>query len=233
MVGGLWPSPSCSATAPRPRIFAYSIPTSIAPEPTTWRLTRALLTWLRASRYWEPDGDCADFFLVPTHPSSAGGDAGVARMFSFIRSRWPYWNRTRARGEARHLLLLPCDHGAGDCESPPRPPGSRAGGSASPSDGRVGAPAGAYGRPMRPLKWAHLDRASHAPRERERPIAAWGGKEWELLNPASVPQRPRLEPAPRPSAPTPLPLARSTRRCRLGAFGPLPPAPPVSSSSSM
>ena len=148
----------CSATAPRPRVFAYSIPTSVAPAPTTWRLTRALLTWLKASRYWEPDGDCADFFLVPTHPSS-GGDASVARMFSFLRARWPYWNRTRAEGEARHLMLLPCDHGAGDC---------------------------AYGRPLRPLKWAHLGVGRPPRNSRDEAIAAWGGLEWELINPASV-----------------------------------------------
>ena len=160
----------CDATLPRPRVFTYSLPRHIAPVPTAWRMLRGLNTWLQASRYSEPDGDCADFFLVPSHPSR-GDDAGVARMFGYIRGQWPYWNRTVERGLARHLLMLPCDHGAGDC---------------------------AYSRPMVPYKWAHLSppgRFSGAeqengkpyrrPRPHEQPIADWGGLAWEQLNPAS------------------------------------------------
>ena len=136
----------CSADAPRPRVYAYAIPQSLAPEPTRLRLVRGLLTWLQASRFYETNGDCADYFLVPTH--SNGGDAGVASMFTYIRTRYPYWNRTMRLGQARHLIMLPCDHGAGDC---------------------------AYSRPMVPNKYTWLDQpSSRAHRGKpEQAIAQW------------------------------------------------------------
>ena len=50
---------------------------------------------------------------LPVGPSP--GDLRVARAFEYIRSRFPFWNRTVRSGHPRHLMLLPCDHGPGDC----------------------------------------------------------------------------------------------------------------------
>ena len=125
----------CGADRARPRVYAYDIPAHIAPAPTRWRLVRGLLTWLQASRFYERDGDCADYFLVPTHPNK-NGDAGVSLMFDYIRSHHPFWNRTQRLSQARHLLMLPCDHGAGDC---------------------------AYSRPMVPNKYTWIDQSAGAP----------------------------------------------------------------------
>ncbi|KAL1520662.1 hypothetical protein AB1Y20_022234 [Prymnesium parvum] len=146
----------CDASRPRPRVFTYHLPAHIAPPASAWRLARPLVEWVRASRFHEADGACADFFLVPSHPSKSD-DAAVARLFGYIRAAWPWWNLTAGRGLARHLLLLPCDHGPGDC---------------------------AFSRPIAPNKWAHLSPRRRR-RAAEDPLAAWGGAAWELLNPAS------------------------------------------------
>ena len=74
-------------------------------------------------------GNCADYFYIPHFPPSRDangrdvGDAQVTRIFSHIRSRYPFWNRTLRAGQARHFALLPCDHGPGDCafDRPLRP----------------------------------------------------------------------------------------------------------------
>ena len=104
---------------------------SCIPARTRSARTQALNSWVRASGHHEVDGDCADYFLVPTHPEGGSvkpttGDRATAALFSHLRVRWPYWNRSAAAGEARHFWLLPCDHGPGDC---------------------------AYSRPIRPLKY--------------------------------------------------------------------------------
>ncbi|KAL3910582.1 MAG: hypothetical protein SGPRY_009002, partial [Prymnesium sp.] len=130
---------------------------------------RALLSWIQASPYHETDGDCSDFFVVPSHHPK-NEDAFVAQLFGYIRATWPWWNRTVEQGLARHILLLACDHGAGDC---------------------------AYSRPIVPYKWAHLspaseqtksilaERAWRRSRRFSQAVADWGGIGWELLNPAS------------------------------------------------
>ena len=39
----------------------------------------------------------------------------MSRIFAHLRDRYPFWNRTVAASTPRHLMLLPCDHGPGDC----------------------------------------------------------------------------------------------------------------------
>ena len=89
----------------------------------------------------------------------------IARIFHYLRSRWPWWNRTADAGQARHVLLLPGDHGPGDT---------------------------GYDRPIYPHKWSptdsdaaqdrrnHVWNGSHAAEIRR----LWGAG-WEALNPAS------------------------------------------------
>ena len=68
------------------------------------------------------------------HPSHSNcrslGDVRIARIFHYLRSRWPWWNRTADAGQARHVLLLPGDHGPGDT---------------------------GYDRPIYPHKWSPTD----------------------------------------------------------------------------
>jgi hypothetical protein len=110
----------------RPRVYVYELPPHLLPPPTSWRHVLALKAWVENSRYYEKNPFCADWFLVPSHPAnreqnvgSTGhvdvGDLRVAQAFGYIRDRFPFWNRTARLGVARHLVLLPCDHGPGDC----------------------------------------------------------------------------------------------------------------------
>ena len=109
----------CNASAPSPRVYVYHLPrASFAPATSYWRNARALVSWVTGSAHHESDGDCADYYLVPTHPVkrlNVSRDVLVGRLFGHIRATWPWWNRTVRAGEARHLWLLPCDHGPGDC----------------------------------------------------------------------------------------------------------------------
>jgi hypothetical protein len=153
-----------------PRVFIYPLNYSLVQRPPVWRNVRTFAKWVEDSPFHEVDGDCADYFLVPSHPPGGdahGGDAAVARLFDDIRTRWPYWNRTVERGIARHFWLLPGDHGPGDS---------------------------GYSRPAFPNKYS-----GPRPRRRpgqDNPTTADGervdqyvwrtwGAGWEALNPAS------------------------------------------------
>ena len=106
----------------RPRIYWYRGPIPPWRNESNWRF-RNLRPLLEESIYHEPDGNCADFFIVSNHADygSATASYGVLRqdnakvvaMFAHIRSAWPWWNRTA--GVRRHFVLTPCDHGPGDC----------------------------------------------------------------------------------------------------------------------
>ena len=173
--------PHCNSAAPSPRIFIYEnlhrvpggapsetgAPRNLLPPPNLWRNSRHVTDWIRASAHNELDGDCADYFLLPGYPPNrfGEGDLGIARLFDHIRQTWPYWNRTVAAGTARHLWMLPCDHGPGDC---------------------------GYDRPLLPNKYStERPRCSAGPSQRCSTSARaeierlWGGGRWEQLNPAS------------------------------------------------
>ena len=106
----------CELSKP-PRIFIY-------PQLPQWgavwngRLT-PLHDHLRRSQHYTADGSCADFFVVSNHQKPGGkmgkSSAMVAASFEWLAQKWPYWNQTAGRGLVRHLLLMPCDHGPGDC----------------------------------------------------------------------------------------------------------------------
>ena len=173
--------PRCNSAAPSPRIFIYEnlhrvpggapsetgVPRNLLPPPNLWRNSRHVTDWVRASAHNELDGDCADYFLLPGYPPNrfGEGDLGIARLFDHIRQTWPYWNRTVAAGTARHLWMLPCDHGPGDC---------------------------GYDRPLLPNKYStERPRCTAGPSQRCSTSARaeierlWGGGRWEQLNPAS------------------------------------------------
>ena len=173
--------PHCNSAAPSPRIFIYEnlhrvpggapsetgVPRNLLPPPNLWRNSRHVTDWVRASAHNELDGDCADFFLLPGYPPNrfGEGDLGIARLFDHLRRTWPHWNRTVAAGTARHLWMLPCDHGPGDC---------------------------GYDRPLLPNKYTtERPRCSAGPSQRCSTSARaeierlWGGGRWEQLNPAS------------------------------------------------
>ena len=128
---------ACAASqlGPRPRIYVYEVPPEILPPPTLWRYVRALKVWIERSAYYEPNPHCADYYLIPSHPQNRihnpahtpdtpphtvprsldVGDYRMARLFAYLRDAHPFWNRTVKAGVARHFMLLPCDHGPGDC----------------------------------------------------------------------------------------------------------------------
>ena len=147
------------------------------PRQGNWRLTVDLPRWLASSPFVETSGECADYYLVPSYPHNCVsdrkgklcGDANTARAFDYIRTRWPWWNRTAREGKARHLMLLPCDDGPGGC---------------------------AYDRPIVPNKWspgamppAEQDERNRVSDFRDAADAAYlrrtWGDDWERLNPAS------------------------------------------------
>lgn len=161
---------SCNPTAPPPRIFIYPLNYSLVQRPLRWRNVRTFAKWVEDSPFHEVDGDCADYFLVPSHPpggDAQGGDAAVARLFDDIRTRWPYWNRTVERGIARHFWMLPGDHGPGDSGySRPAFPNKYSG--------------------PRPRRRPGQDSFTTADGERVQQYVwrTWGSG-WEALNPAS------------------------------------------------
>ena len=167
------------APSQRPRIYVYELPPHLLPPPSGWRHVRAIKAWIEASRFYERNPFCADYFLVPSHaanriPRDDGekghwdvGDYRVAAAFAYLRDRFPFWNRTVRLAQPRHLMLLPCDHGPGDC---------------------------AYSRPNLPYKYAPRAAADASgtpwwkflPRAYRRDeIERMWGEGWELLNPAS------------------------------------------------
>ena len=175
------PSQRCDkpvAELPRPRVYVYELPPHLLPPPTSWRHVFALKVWVEGSRFYETNPFCADYFLVPSHPSNRElridqpghddvGDLRMARAFGYIRDRFPFWNRTVRASVARHMLLLPCDHGPGDCAyTRPSVPYKYAPWAADPKDAR---------------RW--WPKKSHAFGASE--IESSWGESWEFLNPAS------------------------------------------------
>ena len=167
------------ADLPRPRVYVYELPPQLLPPPQPWRQVRALKVWVEASRFYEPNPFCADYFLVPSHPQNRElspdgtkqlevGDLRVAEAFGYIRDRYPFWNKTVRAGTPRHLMLLPCDHGPGDCAfSRPNVPYKHAGWT---MDGRHPG-----------SRWWQRSSHAHGAADIER---TWG-ESWEYLNPAS------------------------------------------------
>ena len=156
-----------NAALPSPRIFVYPLPAHIAPPPTSWRNVRALVTWLQRSRFHEMNPFCADYYLIPSHPENRDkatgklvGDLLMVKLMDFIRMQWPFWNRTVRQGHARHFIVLPCDHGPGDC---------------------------AYTRPLTPNKYSptRLARARYRSSNEGDFISSTWGDAWETINPAS------------------------------------------------
>ena len=110
----------CDRSLPRPRVHIYEIPRTVVPAPTAWRNVRGLYVWLLRSRFYEANPRCADYFLINSHPVNREGgvDVGDVRMmqlFDYVRHTWPFFNHSLRHGTARHFMLLPCDHGPGDC----------------------------------------------------------------------------------------------------------------------
>ena len=168
--GGASMRATTHCTGPRPRVYIYP-ESGLVPKGSRWRLGTQLSEWIATSVYFEPDGDCADYFLLPGHVDNVAsredmrplGDIRNSRLFDYVRHRWPWWNRTVLAGKARHMVLLPCDHGPGDC---------------------------GWDRPIMPLKYWPKNPA--LPRGRTPQSAeavaeirrVWGA-DWELINPAS------------------------------------------------
>ena len=146
----------CSSS-PSPRVHIYKLPTHVAPPPPKWRYVQAITSWIENSPYNEPDGTCADYFFVPTHPDKykeQSADDQTAIIFQYIRTTWPFWNHTVQQNIARHFWLLPCDHGPSDC---------------------------AFTHPLRPNKF---HRADVRPDYSQFATKYWQN-DWEYINPAS------------------------------------------------
>ena len=159
----------CAAHLPSPRVHIYELPHKLVTwPPPMWRHVRALWTWIKASRYNEPKPLCADYFLVPSYPNNhddTGHDVGDLRMmqlFDYIRMRWPAFNHSIRSGRPNHFMLLPCDHGPGDC---------------------------AFSRPLKPNKYRRYRDGLGLSNMPFRAPDGWraGGwiDLWEAINPAS------------------------------------------------
>ena len=110
-VSGAAPKQDC-ASLPRPRLYLY--PECIGTPP--WQAAdSARLNWLwlalRKSEYRVTDGACADFFFLSNYRSATKSSERVATLLNKVAAAYPYWNAT----SRRHLILMPCDHGPGDC----------------------------------------------------------------------------------------------------------------------
>lgn len=158
---------ACKTSLPSPRIYTYPIPGHIAPPPTHWRNVRALKLWLERSRFHEDNPFCADYFHISTHPNNRDaeharsvGDQNMVRLMDYIRMTWPFWNQSVRTGRARHFMVLPCDHGPGDCAySRPLTPNKYS--------------------PVRPMRLRQWGAVGH-----ETITDTWGDA-WETINPAS------------------------------------------------
>ena len=104
----------CEHTVP-PRVFFYP---QLPQWDNTWlQRLGPLHNQLRRSEHHTSNGHCADFYVISSHQLRNGkkSSALVAESFAWIARQWPWWNQTAGRGLVRHLLLMPCDHGPGDC----------------------------------------------------------------------------------------------------------------------
>ena len=115
--------PHCSTTQPRPRLYWYPAPLPPWKNESNWRW-HSLRRRIELSPHHEPDGACADFYIISNHLDYDAGyrfgahsqnSTKLVQMFQHLASTWPWWNRTTGDGQRRHLLLTPCDHGPGDC----------------------------------------------------------------------------------------------------------------------
>ena len=112
--------PPCDPLAPRPRVHVYNLPEDLTDAPNSerrWRSYAMFFARVRTSPFYEADGRCADYFLIPHRAftfvtSKQPAMRGLApRLFSFIAQRWPYWNASARVDSARHIIYSPCDYG--------------------------------------------------------------------------------------------------------------------------
>ncbi|KAJ1621470.1 hypothetical protein T492DRAFT_355769 [Pavlovales sp. CCMP2436] len=89
----------CSPTAPRPRVYVYDLPSEFRAPHNNWRGPTLLLGRLVASPYYERDGGCADFFVLPHFGGANADPRKTVRMFKHIALAWPWWNASLAEDE--------------------------------------------------------------------------------------------------------------------------------------
>ena len=105
---------SCSDRRRRPSIYIYPNPLPPWTKAGDWRFS-GLSKEIRRSAHYTADGSCADFFFLSNQEGLGRSTPRVVQMIEQLARDHPFWNRSMARGHARHLLLSPCDHGPGDC----------------------------------------------------------------------------------------------------------------------
>ncbi|KAG2488209.1 hypothetical protein HYH03_013203 [Edaphochlamys debaryana] len=72
------------------------------------RLTRRF----RESEYAWPDGDTADYYFIPTRGHFDTQQQLLAHL-NVVRTKYPWFNRTRDAGQVRHYIFFPGDGGPG------------------------------------------------------------------------------------------------------------------------
>ena len=101
----------------------------------------------------------------------------MAKLFGYLRHVYPFWNQTVRRAQPRHFMVLPCDHGPGDCGfSRPIIPNKYY---VPPSQG-----SGQQQQQQQPSKRAAA-KASSSPHYGGAEIEALWGNGWEFINPSS------------------------------------------------
>eukprot|EP00899_Mesostigma_viride_P004458 jgi/Mesvir1/14012/Mv21628-RA.1 len=104
-------SPVTNAVSPR--IYIYDLPRKFT-DGCFWGFgCERFRNRVRDSRYHTTDGDNADYYLIP-HKEPIPQDL-IIEMFDYIRHTWPFFNATKAKRQARHMMILECEHGPGDC----------------------------------------------------------------------------------------------------------------------
>ena len=127
-VAALMAWPCSTDPSIRPRIFIYPETVGIPP----FRIVddarlRVLSERIKTSPHYTTHGECADFFVLHQYAyfhagapySHTGGvplmsSARVLELLDRVAKEYPFWNRTHADGPVRHLMIMPCDHGAAD-----------------------------------------------------------------------------------------------------------------------
>ena len=115
---GPGPPSECDAEASsRPRLFWYPLLPPYHLE-DNWRF-RNLKQAVRTSKYYAKNPMCADFFIISNmrchQPIAMKKSMQMQKMIKYIKFKYPFWNQTTARNLTRHFMLMPCDHGPGDC----------------------------------------------------------------------------------------------------------------------
>lgn len=96
------------------KIYVYQMPPQFDVEAQDRGCFTALMTQrVNRSSYRTLNGSEADYYFIPGG-SLYRTQAAILQMFEYIRQTFPWWNQTRDAGQARHIMVMASDDGAGE-----------------------------------------------------------------------------------------------------------------------